>query len=98
MKTSTAIGIATVGSAIAYNLLPKDTRARIAGRIEEKMAGRMEHAMESLPDNAPPKLVKRIIPRLERQNEEILALLREQNALLKQVEVKEPEREREPAE
>ncbi len=98
MKTSSAIAIATVGGAIAYQFLPKETRARIAHRVEEGMAGRMEHAMKAMPADAPPKLVKRVMPKLEKQNEEILKLLREQNALLKQAQLGELEREPEPVE
>ena len=38
----------------------------------------------SLPANAPPKLVMSILPKLQAQHEQIIALLQEQNALLRQ--------------
>ena len=41
--------------------------------------------MLSLPANAPPKLVMSILPKLQAQNEEIIAMLREQNELLRQL-------------
>ncbi len=84
MKTTSAIGIATVGGAIVYQLLSKERRDRLASAMERGMARRMGHAMDSLPDDAPPKLVKQGIPKLQEQNEEILELLREQNELLKE--------------
>jgi hypothetical protein len=43
----------------------------------------MEHMMASLPDNSPPKLVMSVLPRLRDQNDQIIAMLREQNALLR---------------
>jgi hypothetical protein len=44
----------------------------------------MERMMANLPDNAPPKLVSSILPKLQAQNEQIIAMLREQNGLLRQ--------------
>ena len=41
--------------------------------------------MLSLPANAPPKLIMSILPKLQAQNEEIIAMLREQNELLRQL-------------
>jgi hypothetical protein len=48
------------------------------------MAKHMEQMMASLPANAPPKLVMSILPKLQAQHEQIIALLQEQNALLRQ--------------
>jgi hypothetical protein len=48
------------------------------------MLGHMERMMSSLPDNAPPKLVMSLLPRLRDQNEQIIAMLQEQNALLRE--------------
>jgi hypothetical protein len=48
------------------------------------MAKHMERMMARLPDNAPPKLVVSILPRLKAQNDQIIALLREQNELLRE--------------
>ena len=44
----------------------------------------MEHMLASLPENAPPKLVMSILPRLRDQNDQIIAMLQEQNALLRE--------------
>ena len=42
----------------------------------------MARMMEGLPPDSPPKLVMSILPRLREQNDQIIALLREQNELL----------------
>jgi hypothetical protein len=47
------------------------------------MIENMEHMMASLPEGSPPKLVMSILPRLQAQNDEILAMLRGQNELLR---------------
>jgi hypothetical protein len=39
--------------------------------------------IEGLPPESPPKLVMTILPRLREQNDDIIALLREQNELLR---------------
>jgi hypothetical protein len=43
----------------------------------------MARMLEGLPPESPPKLVMSILPRLQEQNDEIIALLREQNELLR---------------
>jgi hypothetical protein len=40
--------------------------------------------MASLPEGDPPKLVMTVLPRLQDQNDQIIAMLREQNELLRQ--------------
>jgi hypothetical protein len=67
-----AIGAAIGGVIVAQRLL----RARGRGRMMERM-------MERMPPDSPPKLVMSILPRLREQNDEIVALLREQNELLR---------------
>lgn len=42
----------------------------------------MKRMMASMPEDSPPKLVMSILPRLQAQDEKILALLKEQNDLL----------------
>jgi hypothetical protein len=44
----------------------------------------MEHMMASLPETSPPKLVMSVLPLLRDQNDQIIAMLREQNALLRE--------------
>jgi hypothetical protein len=48
------------------------------------MRQRMAHMMASLPEDAPPKLIMSVLPRLRDQNDQIIAMLREQNALLRE--------------
>ena len=40
--------------------------------------------MASLPEGSPPKLVMSVLPQLRDQNEQIIRMLREQNALLRE--------------
>jgi hypothetical protein len=47
------------------------------------MIENMEQMMASLPEGSPPKLVMSILPKLQAQNDQILAILREQNELLR---------------
>ena len=42
----------------------------------------MEDVLDSMPEDSPPRLVRDVLPKIESQNEEIVTLLREQNALL----------------
>jgi hypothetical protein len=67
-----AIG-AVIGGVIAARQL---LRWKGRGRVMERMLARM-------PPDSPPKLVMSILPRLREQNDEIVALLREQNELLR---------------
>jgi hypothetical protein len=67
-----AVG-AIIGGVIALRRrLPSAGRGRI-----------MERMMERMPPDSPPRLVMSILPRLREQNDEIVALLREQNELLR---------------
>ena len=43
----------------------------------------MQRMMDHMPPDSPPKLIMSILPELRKQNEEIIALLREQNELLR---------------
>ncbi len=44
----------------------------------------MDRCMEHMPEDSPPKVMTSGIRRMQEQNEEILALLREQNDLLRE--------------
>ncbi len=48
----------------------------------EQMRERMSSMIESMPEDSPPKVIMSGIRRMQEQNEEIVALLREQNELL----------------
>jgi hypothetical protein len=52
--------------------------------MKRRMAKHIERMMARLPENAPPRLVVSILPRLQAQNEQIISLLREQNELLRE--------------
>ncbi len=68
------------GVFIARRLLTAERREGLS-RLPATM---MERCMESLPEDSPPKVMTSGIRRMQEQNEEILALLREQNALLRE--------------
>jgi hypothetical protein len=87
---------AVVGGVItAWRLLPFEGRGldhRPGATMRQRMMARM---IEGLPPDSPPKLVMSILPRLREQNDEIIALLREQNELLRQGRPESVTRERE---
>ncbi len=83
MKPLVALGIVALGGAILYKLVPRESYDRLGDAVGRRVMKRMEHMMESLPEGAPPKLVMSVLPRVQAQNEEIIALLREQNELLR---------------
>ena len=58
------------------------TRA-VGAWMTTRMVEHMGRMMASLPEGAPPKLVASILPKLQTQNEQIIAMLREQNELLR---------------
>ncbi len=88
MTKLAALGIATVGGVIVLRCVPHESRNRasraIGGWMTKKMLGHMGRMMASLPEGAPPKLIVSILPKLQEQNEQIIAMLREQNEILRQ--------------
>lgn len=85
------LGAAAVGGAIAFRSLSKAPGRRPGSSFSRWMLRHMEHMMAMLPEDAPPKLVMSVLPRLREQNDQIVSLLGEQNALLREL-VKEPHR------
>ncbi|MEM5340017.1 hypothetical protein [Paraburkholderia azotifigens] len=83
MKPLMAVGLATIGGVIAFRWLSPELRSRMAARMKHRMTSGLEHMMANLPEDAPPKLIMSVLPRLQAQNEEIITLLREQNVLLR---------------
>lgn len=83
MKTLVALGAVTLGAAIGVRYLPRESRGHLGDVVGRRIMKRMEHMMASLPENAPPRLVMSVLPRLQAQNDQILALLREQNELIR---------------
>lgn len=82
MNRVIALGAAVVGGAIALQL-PKRRRRRVGAAINRRMVQHMEHMMARLPENSPPKLITSVLPQLRDQNDQVIAMLREQNALLR---------------
>jgi hypothetical protein len=77
MKKLLAIGAVVIGGIIVVRW-SRSAEGRGLDRhpqatIKQRMMARV---MEGLPANSPPKLVMSILPRLQEQNEEIIALLR----------------------
>lgn len=73
--------------AVAYRVLSAKSRQpnlSFAAKMRERMKSHMSRMMQEMPENSPPRLVMSTLPRLAEQNEQILALLREQNALIRQ--------------
>ncbi len=83
MRRLVALG-AVVGGVFAIRwLLPSEGRGssrRPGATMRQRIMARM---LEGMPPDSPPKLVMAILPRLQQQNDEITALLREQNELLR---------------
>ena len=80
------ITIAGAALFVGHQLLAQSTPQR-AGFVamRRKMMKRM---MDAMPEDFPPKLVMSILPRLQEQNDQILAMLKEQTDLLRQLTAK----------
>jgi len=68
---------------VAYRYLSRESGSRLGDAFGGRILKRMERIMASLPEGAPPKLVMTVLPRLQDQNDQIIAMLREQNELLR---------------
>ncbi|WP_427912963.1 hypothetical protein ACPWT1_20450 [Ramlibacter sp. MMS24-I3-19] len=82
MKKPITLGVAAAAGLLGLGLLAKGRRERFTHAIGHRLRGRMERMMASLPENSPPRLVMSVLPQLREQNNQIIGLLREQNALL----------------
>jgi hypothetical protein len=83
MNRYITVGAAVIGGLIAFRL-SEAPRRRLGAAISARILGHMEHMMTSLPQSSPPKLVMSVLPRLRDQNDQIIAMLQEQNALLRE--------------
>ena len=83
MKTLVAVGAVTLGAVIAVRYLPRQSPGHLGDVVGRRIMKRMEQIIASLPEGAPPKLVMSVLPRLQAQNDQIIAMLREQNDLLR---------------
>lgn len=76
-------GVAVSGVIAARRLLRSGERSPDLHARASRRQGIMARMIEGLPPESPPKLVMTILPRLREQNDDIIALLREQNELLR---------------
>ena len=84
MKTGIIVGALTAGGVSACRFLRQASRGRLAAALKDRIVKRCERMMASLPEEAPPKLLMSVLPKLRAQNDQIIALLREQNELLRE--------------
>lgn len=84
MRRSIALGATVVGGVIALRSLSPAPRRRLTSAVSRRIRQRMERMMANLPEDAPPKLVMSVLPRLRDQNDQIISMLREQNELLRE--------------
>ena len=88
MKRLVFLTAAIGGGAIAARrLVPRERResvSQLPTAVRERMMKRMARMMEEMPEDAPPKVLMSSLRRIQEQNEELLALMREQNALLRE--------------
>jgi len=83
MNKLTAVGATAVGGLILFRCLPQETRDQLTSATAHWIAKHMEKMIASLPEEAPPRLIMSILPKLQAQNDEIIAMLQEQNELLR---------------
>lgn len=83
MKRYVILGAIVAGGMIAFQRFGGASRRRMRGELRRRMIKGMERMMENLPEEAPPKLIMSVLPRLREQNDQIIAMLKEQNELLR---------------
>jgi hypothetical protein len=81
MKKSLLLMTVLLGSVAA--LRRAERRAQLLGSLSQMPVSMMERCMKSLPENSPRKMMMSGLSRIEEQNEELLALSREQKELLR---------------
>lgn len=91
MKRLLLVSGILVGGAVTTRMLSEKQRepmSRFAAKMRERLHSHMGRMLENMPEDSPPRLVMSTLPRLAEQNEQILALLREQNALMRELAAK----------
>ena len=85
MKERIALGLLALGAGaiVVYTYQARESRRHLGEVVGRMILSRMERMMASLPEGAPPKLVMTVLPQLRDQNNQIIAMLREQNELLR---------------
>lgn len=84
MKRLRACGTLVLGGAIALQVLTREPRRRFAAGVRQRVLKRMQRVMAGLPEDAPPKLIMSVLPRLRQLNDEILRMLREHIEFLRE--------------
>lgn len=84
MNKAIVLGAAVIGGVIAFRSLSTAPHRHLGSAIRHRMLRHMERMMVHLPDSSPPKLVMSVLPRLQKQNVQIIAMLKEQNVLLRE--------------
>lgn len=87
MLVSGILVVGAVASRILSEKEPEPPRG-LAAKMRARLQAHMERMMEEMPADSPPRLVMSTLPRLAEQNDQILALLREQNALMRELKEK----------
>jgi len=84
MNKTIALGSAALAGVVIFQFLSPERRGRLGAGARRQLTKRMEHVMSVLPEHSPPRLIMSILPKLREQNEEIITMLQEQNALLRE--------------
>lgn len=84
MNKFIALAAVVIGGVVVFKSRSSMPRDPLGSALGRRMLRHMEQIMASLPDNAPPKLVMSVLPRLCEQNDQIIGMLQEQNALLRE--------------
>lgn len=79
-------GILAGGVASARVLSQRPLGHRLKAMIQKRLRAHMQRMLETMPEDSPPRLVMSVLPRLEEQNDEILALLRRHDVLVRESE------------
>ncbi len=77
--TATAFGTAV----LVRRLVPAERRAQLREDLVQMPATMMEKCMDAMPEDSPPKVMTSGIRRMQEQNDELVALFREQNKLMR---------------
>ena len=84
MKELLFVTAVALGTVVAVRrLVPPERRTQLRESLAQMPATMMERCMESMPEDSPPKVMTSAMRRFEEQNDELLALVREQNKLMR---------------
>ena len=88
MKRLVCLTALFAGGAVALRKLAtperRESMSQMPAAMRTRMMERMARMMEEMPEDLPPKVFMSSLRRLQEQNDELLALMREQNDLLRE--------------